>query len=41
MLKAQFEKCCFCERRTEIGDVEHFRGKGGYKQDEKDELNVG
>lgn len=36
--KAQFDKCCFCERRTEIGDVEHFRGKGGYQQKEGDKL---
>jgi len=36
--KAQFDKCCFCERRTEIGDVEHFRGKGGFQQKEGDKL---
>jgi len=36
--KAQFDKCCFCERRTETGDVEHFRGKGGYQQKEGDKI---
>lgn len=36
--KAQYDKCCFCERKTEIGDVEHFRGKGGYKQKSGDAL---
>lgn len=36
--KAQFSKCCFCERKTEIGDVEHFRGKGGYQQSKTDKL---
>lgn len=39
----QHEKCCFCEAKiTHIsyGDVEHFRPKGGWKQDEKDNLSV-
>ncbi len=28
----QHEKCCFCERKEEIGDVEHFRPKAAYRQ---------
>ncbi len=28
--KAQHQKCCFCERKEEIGDVEHFRPKSHY-----------
>jgi uncharacterized protein (TIGR02646 family) len=35
---AQHDKCCFCERKTEVGDVEHYRGKGGYQQDENEAL---
>lgn len=35
---AQHDKCCFCERKTEVGDVEHYRGKGGYQQDETETL---
>lgn len=35
---AQFDKCCFCERKTEVGHVEHFRGKGGYQQNETETL---
>ena len=34
--------CCYCESRynhTTFGDVEHFRPKKGYKQDEKDVLH--
>ncbi|MCP4137106.1 MAG: hypothetical protein GY754_39420 [bacterium] len=34
--KAQHDKCCFCERKEEIGDIEHFRPKGAYKQDRDD-----
>jgi hypothetical protein len=34
---AQHGKCCFCERRP-LGDVEHFRPKGGYKQAAGDPL---
>jgi hypothetical protein len=30
--QAQHGKCCFCERKEEIGDVEHFRPKAGYQQ---------
>lgn len=32
----QYDKCCYCERDFTVnyhGDVEHFRPKGGYKQD--------
>lgn len=31
--KAQYEKCCFCEKKQgdEYGAVEHFRPKAGYK----------
>lgn len=34
--------CCYCESRydhTTYGDVEHFRPKKGYKQNEDDELH--
>lgn len=34
--KAQNGKCCFCERKTEVGDVEHYRGKGGFQQSPSD-----
>ncbi|MEM6965386.1 MAG: hypothetical protein AAF573_11515 [Bacteroidota bacterium] len=34
LVKAQHDKCCFCEKVIERGDVEHFRGKGGYQQNE-------
>jgi len=30
--EAQHEKCCFCERKEEIGDVEHYRPKAAYRQ---------
>ncbi len=32
--EAQSKKCVFCELKKEMGEghVEHFRGKGGYKQ---------
>ena len=39
--KAQHEKCCFCEAKVThvaYGDVEHFRPKGGYRQDPDDPL---
>ena len=39
LINAQFDKCCFCEAKiTHIsyGDVEHFRPKAGYCQDESD-----
>ncbi|MFK7904648.1 MAG: hypothetical protein AB8B69_05970 [Chitinophagales bacterium] len=38
LIKAQHGKCCFCERKTEIGDVEHYRGKGGYQQSSTDTI---
>ncbi len=37
LIEAQHEKCCFCESKfTHIsyGDVEHFRPKGGWVQEE-------
>lgn len=37
---AQNNKCCFCERKTEIGDVEHFRGKGGHQQSTTDKIVI-
>lgn len=39
--KAQHDKCAFCESKVthiSYGDVEHFRPKGGYKQENGDEL---
>ena len=39
--KAQHDKCCFCEAKVAhvaYGDVEHFRPKGGYRQDPDDPL---
>ena len=41
LLKAQNNKCCFCESKiTHIayGDVEHFRPKAGYRQEHGDPL---
>jgi hypothetical protein len=38
LIKAQKGKCAFCESNIisiASGDVEHFRPKGGYKQNEK------
>jgi uncharacterized protein (TIGR02646 family) len=35
LIKAQSKKCCFCESRIthiDYGDVEHFRPKGGFRQ---------
>jgi uncharacterized protein (TIGR02646 family) len=33
LIKAQYQKCCFCERLIGTdGDVEHFRPKQAYKQ---------
>ncbi len=37
--KAQYHKCCFCEIKVKSGDVEHFRPKSGYQQNEKDNLS--
>ena len=42
LLKAQHDKCCFCESKVShvaYGDVEHFRPKKGWKQSHKDSLN--
>ena len=39
--KLQHDKCCFCESKiTHIshGDVEHYRPKGGYQQNEHNKL---
>ena len=36
LLKAQHDKCCFCESKvTQVayGDVEHYRPKAGYRQE--------
>jgi uncharacterized protein (TIGR02646 family) len=38
----QHDKCCFCEARVSVvshGDVEHFRPKAGWVQQEKDKLS--
>ncbi|RLC20417.1 MAG: hypothetical protein DRI57_04870 [Deltaproteobacteria bacterium] len=37
--EAQHQKCCFCERKEEIGDVEHFRPKSAYQQNQGDKLS--
>jgi len=37
LLAAQHKKCCYCERKiraSDYGAVEHFRPKGGFRQDE-------
>ncbi len=41
LMKAQHEKCCFCEAKVThvaYGDVERFRPKGGFRQDPDDPL---
>jgi uncharacterized protein (TIGR02646 family) len=40
LIKAQLKKCAFCETKLprSSGDVEHFRPKGGYKQENSDKL---
>ena len=41
LLKAQHDKCCFCESKVTpvaYGDVEHFRPKAGFRQNPDDEL---
>jgi uncharacterized protein (TIGR02646 family) len=38
LLAAQHQKCCFCERIGEDGDVEHFRPKQAYRQQAKQAL---
>jgi uncharacterized protein (TIGR02646 family) len=42
LLEAQHRKCAFCEslfRHISYGDIEHFRPKAGYKQQEADALS--
>ncbi len=39
LCEAQHGKCCFCEGKSEIGDVEHFRPKAGYQQNQRDKLS--
>ncbi len=41
LIKIQHNKCCFCESslHAQHGDVEHFRPKGGWVQEEKDKLS--
>jgi len=40
LIKAQHQKCCFCESIVgDRGDVEHFRPKGAYQQAKGDSLN--
>lgn len=42
LIKMQFGKCAFCENNVTAvayGDVEHFRPKKGYQQNEKDSLH--
>ncbi len=41
LIRAQHGKCCFCESRithVSFGDVEHFRPKGGFRQNARDPL---
>ncbi len=41
LISMQHGKCCFCESKTThigYGDVEHYRPKAGYKQDESEPL---
>lgn len=41
LIKAQHDKCCFCESKVthiSYGDVEHFRPKGGTRQEKSDPL---
>jgi hypothetical protein len=40
LISIQHYKCAFCESSNiQYGDIEHFRPKGGFKQNEKDKLN--
>jgi uncharacterized protein (TIGR02646 family) len=42
LIKAQHGKCAFCEQNVlsiAYGDIEHFRPKGGYRQNVKDSLH--
>lgn len=41
--KAQNDKCCYCESKLKpvlTGDIEHFRPKAAYKQDENERLHT-
>lgn len=39
LIAAQHGKCCFCERKISAeGDVEHFRPKGGFRQQKRSRL---
>ena len=41
LIAMQHDKCCFCESKINhisYGDVEHYRPKGGYKQDDSEPL---
>jgi uncharacterized protein (TIGR02646 family) len=41
LIKAQHDKCAFCESKVghiAFGDVEHYRPKGGFRQDASDPL---
>ncbi len=40
LARAQHDKCCFCERKIEAGDVEHFRPKAGFRQARYDPLET-
>lgn len=43
LINMQHDKCCFCESKlTHIsyGDVEHYRPKGGYKQNDSEPLQA-
>ena len=40
-VKAQHDKCCFCESKVthiSYGDVKHYRPKAGYRQDPEEPL---
>ena len=36
--ESQHFKCCFCEQKIEIGDVEHYRPKAGFQKSEESAL---
>ena len=35
---SQYDKCCFCERKIELKDVEHYRPKAAYQSDSETDL---
>ncbi len=41
LIRIQHNKCCFCESslHAQHGDVEHFRPKGGWVQEDEDKLS--